>query len=57
MIEYKIISSATIKDAEIEINKLAKIGWVVVTTSISQTLPFEIIITLKRDLVDPFKKK
>jgi len=54
MVEYKIITSPSLSDAELQINSLAKKDWLVVATSIS--IQNELIITLQREYEDPFKR-
>lgn len=55
MLEYKIVQNDSIESSEQQLNELSKYGWSVVSVTISNEQ--SIIIVLKRELEDPFKKR
>jgi hypothetical protein len=54
MVEYKIIKDDSIHESEKTINELSKYGWMVVSITTAQDN--SLVIVLKRELEDPFKK-
>jgi hypothetical protein len=54
--QYKVLTAESPIQAEELMNEMAKNGWKVVSTSITDSDRFIMVITFIREIADPFKR-
>ncbi len=56
MVEYKVIEVNSSTVAESEINILSRSEWVVVSSTLATSDGYRLVIILKREIENPFRK-